>query len=129
MYRRPCACEVCMCFLHLEPTLTLPNLCQALTEVKDWYPLGLELCVPMSKRNEIKANYPDRVEAKRQMLHYFLTSHPAPSWQVVFHGLHRMGGESDVKNHRILQDVRRRYGRGIVYVCIDTSKSDSAYHM
>ena len=69
--------------------------------------------MPQSKLDEIKAQYLDRVEAKRQMLHHFLTSHPAPSWGVVFEELYRMG-DYDVKNHHILQDVRRRYGRGTV---------------
>ena len=83
---------------------------------------GRLLCVPKSKLDEIKAKYPDSMEAKRQMLHHFLTSHPAQSWQVVFEGLYQMG---DVKCHHILQDVRRRYvyGRGNVCVCIDTFKS------
>ena len=109
-----------MCFLHLEPTLTLPNLCRALAEVEDWHRFGQELCVPKSKLDEIEAKFPDSVEAKRQMLHHFLTSHPAPSWGVVFEGLYLM---QNVQCHHILQDVRRRYGRGIVYVCIDTFKS------
>ena len=110
-----------MCFLHLEPTLTLHNLYQALAEVEDWDVLSEQLCVPHSKRDEIKAQYPDRAEAKRQMLHHFLTSHPAPSWRVVFEALYDMG-DDDVKYHYILQDVRRRCGRGIVHVCIDISR-------
>ena len=76
--------------------------------------------MPKSKLDEIKAQYPDRVEAKRQMLHHFLTSHPAPSWGVVFEGLYRM---REVKYHRILQDIRRRYGRGTVHVCTDIARS------
>ena len=122
-YEKPCACQVCdiiMCLLHLEPTLTLPNLCQALAEVEDWHGLGQLLCVPDSKLDEIKAKHLDSIETKRQMFHHFLTSYPAPSWRVVFEGLYQMG---NVKCHYILQDVRRRYGRGIVYVCIDTNKS------
>ena len=106
----------------LEPTLTLHNLCQALAEVEDWYRLSVQLCVPHSKRDEIKAQYPDRVEAKRQILHHFLVSHPAPSWRVVFEGLYQMGNV-EVKCHHILQGVRRRYGRGTVHVCIDISRS------
>ena len=107
-----------MCFLCLEPTLTLTNLCQSLADVEEWYRLGQEHCVPKSKLEEIKAKYSDSMEAKRQMLHHFLTSHPAPSWRVVFEGLYHMGGD-DVKCHAILQYVRRHYGRGIAYVCID----------
>ena len=80
--------------------------------------------MPLSKLAEIKAKYMylDRVEAKRQMFYHFLTSHPAPSWQVVLEGLYQMG-INDVKCHHMLQDVRRRYGRGTVHVCIDTSRS------
>ena len=73
------------------PTLTLPNLCEALAKVEHWDELGWCLRVPQSKLDEIGAQYPDRVEARRQMLHHFLMSHPAPSWRVVIEGLYRMG--------------------------------------
>ena len=99
-----------------DDTLTITNLCNALSEVEDVYSLGFGLDVPDSKRDQIRSQYPTPAQQLQPMLDEWLTSHPAPSWRVVLEALYRMGNQYGIANehlyHTILRDVQRQYGRG-----------------
>ena len=102
-----------------DDTLTLNNLCNALSEVKDVTNLGglgTWLDVPNSKCDQISSQYRTPAQQLQPMLDEWLTSHPDPSWRVVLEGLYRMGRTPGIANghlyHTILRDVQRQYGRG-----------------
>ena len=116
-----CYTEYCCVCVHLsplstntEPSLTLHNLNIALDTLPDeeWDDFGIKLNVPYSQRNEIKSQYISDGERKSALLHTYLTSHPAPSWQHVAEALYRC---YDGKFHTVLGRVQRMFptGKGI----------------
>lgn len=98
------------CF-PLDATLTLSNLSTAVNAVDDWRALGWQLGVPLSRLDQLRQQASDSVTGKQMMLHEWLTSHPAPSWDIVTEALYQ-GGFSYPWWHSILMEVKKRYGRG-----------------
>ena len=98
-------------FFPLDATLTISNLSIAVKAVDDWRILGVLLGVPLSRLDQLQQQASDSVTGKQMMLHELLTSHPAPSWDIVTEALYR-GGDFHPEWHSILMEVKKHYGRG-----------------
>ena len=96
---------------NTESSLNLHNLNTALETLPDdeWYVFGAWLNVPRSQRDEIRSQYSTERERKSALLHTYLTSYPAPSWQHVADTLYRyIGG----KFHAVLERVQTMFPTG-----------------
>ena len=99
---------------NTESSLTPHNLTTALDTLPDkvWYDFGLWINVPWSKRNNIKSQYSSDGERKSALLHTYLTSHPAPSWQHITDALYKCDSG---KQHAVLERVQRMFPTGDQY--------------
>ena len=97
-----------------EPSLTSHNLTIVLVTLpdKEWYDFGWKIGVPQSKRDYIRSQYSSDEERKSALLHTYLTSHPAPSWQHITLALYRCGHG---KHHTVLERVQRMFPTGDGY--------------
>ena len=104
-------CCVCVHSTNTEPSLTLHNLNIALDTLPDrvWFDFAWRLNVPDSQQNEIRSQYSSDGERKPALLHTYLTSHPAPSWQHVADAVYRYSGG---KFHTVLGRVQRMFPTG-----------------
>ena len=100
------------CFL-LDATLTLSNLSSALEAVDDvdWYALSYQLGIPESRLDELKRQSSVSVSSKQMMLREWMTSHPAPSWDIMTEVLYQEGYYHP-RWHSILMEVKKLYGKG-----------------
>ena len=61
------------------------NVMRAVREVKRWWGVGGDLAgwlfIPQSKRYEIRCNFPDEMEQKRQAISYWINTDPLASWR------------------------------------------------
>ena len=96
---------------NTESSLNLHNLNAALETLPDdkWDDFGRGLNVPVSQRDEIRSQYSTKRERKSALLHTYLTSHPAPSWQHVADALYRY---RDGKFHAVLERVQTMFPTG-----------------
>ena len=96
---------------NTESSLNLHNLNTALETLPDdeLYDFGGWLKVPWSQRHEIESQHSTERERKSALLHTYLTSHPAPSWQHVTDTLYRYG---DGKLHAVLERVQTMFPTG-----------------
>ena len=110
--------EFCCVCVHLspsstntEPSLTLHNLNIALDTLPDrvWDGFGVTLSVPLSQLSEIRSQYSSGGERISALLHTYLTSHPAPSWQRVADALYILNGGVF---HTVLGRVQRMFPTG-----------------
>ena len=75
-----------MCVFVPTPVvpLTPSNVMRAVREVKDWWGgrgLGYYLSIPQSKREEIRQNFPDEMDQKKQAISYWINTDPLASWR------------------------------------------------
>ena len=80
--------------------LTPSNVMGAVEEVRRWWRehlgmgmvLGLAgwLHIPQSKENEIKRNFPDELEQKKQMISYWINTDPLAGWRRLIRALDEM---------------------------------------
>ena len=96
---------------NTESSLNLYNLNTALETLADdeWYDFGVCLDVPESQLDEIRSQYSTKRERKSALLHTYLTSHPAPSWQHIADALYRLGWG---KFHAVLEGVQTMFPTG-----------------
>ena len=61
------------------------NVMSAVREVKKWWggfgALACRLYIPQSKQDEIRHNFPDEMEQKRQAISYWINTDPLASWR------------------------------------------------
>ena len=109
-----CLCPPLSSCTNTEPSLTPHNLTTALDTLPDsvWYDFGRLINVPPSKRGKIRSQYSSDGERKSALLHTYLTSHPAPSWQHITHALYRY---DEGKHHAVLERVQRMFPTGDQY--------------
>ena len=75
--RTPCA----------DVPLIPSNVMRAVREVKRWWDgsiviaLAGRLYIPRSKQDEIRRNFPDEMEQKRQAISYWINTDPLASWR------------------------------------------------
>ena len=78
-----------MCVFMSTPVvpLTPSNVMRAVREVERWwgedgeYGLGYCLFIPKSKREEIRQNFPDELDQKKQAISYWINTDPLASWR------------------------------------------------
>ena len=60
-----------------------PSNVMGAVEVRRWWRVGLTdwLCIPRLKEDEIKRNFPDRLEQKKQMISYWINTDPLAGWR------------------------------------------------
>ena len=76
--------------LHADVPLSPSNVMEAVREVERWwgYPkLAYWLCIPQSKQDEIRRNFPDEMEQKRQAISYWINTDPLASWRRLIRAL------------------------------------------
>ena len=105
------------CTCILTPCADVPlipsNVMRAVREVKWWWgvgeladwlstpggisgPLAGWLYIPESKQDEIRCNFPDEMEQKRQAISYWINTDPLASWRRLITQLGKMIGETKV---------------------------------
>ena len=96
---------------NTESSLNLHNLNTAMETLPDdeWYRFGWGLDVPVSQLDEIRSQYSTEREMKSALLHTYLTSHPAPSWQHVTDTFYRY---HHGKFHAVLERVQTMFPTG-----------------
>ena len=61
------------------------NVTRAVREVEEWWggygTLAFWLFIPQSKQDEIRRNFPDEMEQKRQAISYWINTDPLASWR------------------------------------------------
>ena len=67
--------------------LTPSNVMRAVEEVRSWWrewgvaTMAGYLHIPQSKEDEIKRNFPDEMEQKKQMIIYWINTDPLAGWR------------------------------------------------
>ena len=109
-----CLCPPLSSCTNTEPSLTPHNLTTALDTLPDdvWNDFGMWIDVPQSKMDNIKSQYRSDGERKSALLHTYLTSHPAPSWQHITDALYRY---QRGKHHAVLERLQRMFPTGDQY--------------
>ena len=74
-----------MTLLYADVIPLIPsNVMKAVREVMGWWgvtALADRLSVPQSKQDEIRRNFPDEMEQKRQAVSYWINTDPLASWK------------------------------------------------
>ena len=73
------------------------NVLQAVEEVEDPGLLGICMCVPGLKRDEIERQFSSKDEQKEEYIYYFIVHDPEASWRSVTCILDRMDKPDSVK--------------------------------
>ena len=85
--------------------MTLKNLSEELSDVIQWYVLGIKLNLPQSVLAIIEANHPRDIERCRlEMLNKWLQMTPTASWSEIVQALYEM----DL--HSVAQKVQQVHG-------------------
>ena len=92
-------------FILLEPSLTLENVLNALAEVEN---LSEVLAIPRSKVEEMKQLYPDISQRQPALIQFWLSGHPAPSWELICYQLYW------IEEYEVLENVQNKYLKGNV---------------
>ena len=84
------------CVLMCTPgvAVTPSNVLRAVREVKRWWGRwGLRdfLDVPKSKEEDIRQNFPDEMDQKKQSMTYWINTDPLASWRRLINQLDWMG--------------------------------------
>ena len=89
----------------------MSNVYDAIGGVHDWDLLSIWLGVPGSKLEQLRAQSSDSEMHKQSIIREWLSSHPAPSWDVVLEALYK-AGRYEPRYHSILMEVKKLYGKG-----------------
>ena len=76
--------------------LTPSNVMRALRELEEgkwWKKYGLRfwLHIPRSKMTEIKQNFPNTIDQKKQLVYYWMQKDPLATWRRLINALYGMG--------------------------------------
>ena len=72
---------------------TPSNVMRKVKEVRRWWGNGsltYYLCIPKSKQEEIKRNFPDEMEQKKQSISYLTNTDPLAGWRRLISALDRI---------------------------------------
>ena len=93
-------------FVATATALTVGNVCRALEPLEKMVMggdgLASRLTVPRSKRGEIKMNHPNSPDQLREVVSYYLTRCPSPSWRGVIRAVELMAA------HHVADVMRER---------------------
>ena len=74
--------------------LTPSNVMRALRELGEWkwweYGLRYWLYIPHSKMTEIKQNFPNTIDQKKQFIYYWMQKDPLATWRRLINALYEM---------------------------------------
>ena len=76
--------------------LTTSNVLAVVRKVENWWGVGGRwsltrwLFIPESKQKEIKANFPDEVDQKKEAISYWINTDPLASWRRLIIALDRI---------------------------------------
>ena len=88
--------------------LTLKEIKNELTEVTEWYQLGVELGLGAPQLREIERDHPqDTQRCKTEVLDWWLRNAPEVSWEKLAQALETMGGHATVT-----QKLRKKVPKG-----------------
>ena len=87
--------SITMCVFVPTPVvpLTPSNVMRAVREVEEWwgeFDLGGYLFIPELKRKEIRQNFPDEMDQKKQAISYWINTDPLASWRRLIRALDGM---------------------------------------
>ena len=77
---------LCVCSMAGVP-LTTSNVLAVVRKVENWWgrvgsgSLTFWLYIPESKQKEIKANFPDELDQKKEAISYWINTDPLASWR------------------------------------------------
>ena len=83
--------------------LTTSNVLAVVRKVKNWWggwesvSLTRRLYIPESKQEEIKANFPDELDQKKEAISYWINTDPLASWRRLIISLDQIG-ETELAN-------------------------------
>ena len=81
---------LCVYFMAGVP-LTTSNVLAVVRKVKYWWgELTGWLYIPESKQKEIKANFPDELDQKKEAISYWINTDPLASWRRLIIALDKM---------------------------------------
>ena len=131
-----------MCCVH-TPCADVPlipsNVVRAVREVKRWWSgpyiviaLADKLSIPRSKQDEIRHNFPDEMEQKRQAISYWINSDPLASWRRLITALDGMRetkvADSIRSNAEPLTGIVTMYYYNCMFSCTTTYTVHYASH-
>ena len=86
-----------MYILHADVPFNPSNVMRAVREVEKWWgrvhgpSLAGWLYIPESKQDEIRRNFLDEMEQKRQAISYWINTDPLASWRRLIRALTMLG--------------------------------------
>jgi hypothetical protein len=100
-----------------EPTLTPKNLSTVLDIMEDdrWEKFSEYVNIPESEKDRIKSSCSSDRDCKQELIHSFVSSHPAPSWLMVARALYETGVWTDNDSClRALEQLQQLFPTGTV---------------
>ena len=96
---------VCVCLSHMFPVhvgvaFTTSNAQKAVEWVNDVHKLGIYLCVPDSKEDEIKRQFSRLPQQKQALIKYWKDRNPMASWRSLIAAL------DATREKRVADDIR-----------------------
>ena len=90
------SCSQCVFICAAGVPLTPSNVMRALRELEDemWWEyegLGRWLSIPQLKRKEIRRNFPNAIDQKKQRIYYWMQKDPLATWRRLINSLDGMG--------------------------------------
>ena len=82
------------CVSPSDSTLTVDSVLEVMGKVQEWYWVGIELDVPVSKLDEIKEQSSTEIEKNHQVGRYWVNTHPDPTWEELGRVLYKTGEET-----------------------------------
>ena len=86
-------CTVCVLMFTSGVAVTPSNVLRTAREVEKWWGrrgLRYRLYIPESKEEEIRQNFPDEMDQKKQSMTYWINTDPLASWRRLIRALDRM---------------------------------------
>lgn len=96
-----------ICIPANRPRLTLREVQNELTEVVDWFPLGVQLGVGLPKLKQFQMDYPsDTQRCKTEVLDWWIRNSRECSWETLAEAL------KTIEHEVLAENLRRKMRRG-----------------
>ena len=84
----------------------LAKICEELYSIREkWRDVALQLGIPVDKLDHIKATHPDSADCLRETVKEWLTTSPAPTWQILTSALQ----SRTVNEHELAGRLKEKY--------------------
>ena len=112
-----CSSSQCVFMCAAGVPLTTSNVMRALRELEEgkWWKGGLRyrLSIPQFKMTEIKQNFPNTMDQKKQFIYYWMQKDPLATWRRLINALYEMGetelADSIMSNAEPLTGIQCNY--------------------